>query len=72
MHYTCAEGVVRYDRVVLLRDASNGAEIEFPDTIDESIPEGGWLNKIVLRNFEHLIGYTTTSAEFVDACKALP
>ena len=72
MHYTCAEAVGRNYRVVLLRDASNGAEIEFPDTIDESIPEGGWLNKIVLRNFEHLIGYTTTSAEFVDACEALP
>ena len=72
MHYTCAEAVGRNYRVVLLRDASNGAEIEFPDTIDESIPEGGWLNKVVLRNFEHLIGYTTTSAEFVDACEALP
>ena len=71
MHYTCAEAVGRNYRVVLLRDASNGAEIEFPDTIDDSIPEGGWLNKIVLRNFEHLIGYTTTSAEFVDACEAL-
>ena len=72
LHYTCSEAVGRNYRVVLLRDASNGAEIEFPDTIDESIPEGGWLNKIVLRNFEHLIGYTTTSAEFVDACEALP
>ena len=71
LHYTCSEAVGRNYRVVLLRDASNGAEIEFPDTIDESIPEGGWLNKIVLRNFEHLIGYTTTSAEFVDACEAL-
>ena len=68
MHYTCAEAVGRNYRVVLLRDASNGAEIEFPDTIDESMPEGGWLNKIVLRNFEHLIGYTTTSQEFVTAC----
>ncbi len=71
MHYTCAEAVGRNYRVVLLRDASNGAEIEFPDTIDETIPEGGWLNKVVLRNFEHLIGYTTTSAEFVDACEDL-
>ena len=71
LHYTCSEAVGRNYRVVLLRDASNGAEIEFPDTIDESIPEGGWLNKIVLRNFEHLIGYTTTSAEFVEACEAL-
>lgn len=70
MHYTCSEAVGRNYRVILLRDCSNGAEIEFPDTVDESLPEGGWLNKIVLRNFEHLIGYTTTSAEFVEACMA--
>ena len=68
MHYTCSDAVGRNYRVVLLRDCSNGAEIEFPDTVDESLPEGGWLNKIVLRNFEHLIGYTSTSAEFVAAC----
>ena len=68
MHYTCAEAVGRNYRVVLLRDCSNGAEIEFPDTVDDSLPEGGWLNKVVLRNFEHIIGYTTTAAEFIDAC----
>ncbi len=68
MHYTCAEAVGRNYRVVLLRDCSNGAEIEFPDTVDDSLPEGGWLNRIVLRNFEHLIGYTTTAEEFVAAC----
>lgn len=68
LHYTCAEAVGRNYRVVLLRDCSNGVEIEFPDTMDESLPEGGWLNKIVLRNFEHLIGYTTTAQEFITAC----
>jgi nicotinamidase-related amidase len=67
LHYTCAEAVGRNYRVILLRDASNGAEIEFPDTVDDSLEEGGWLNRIVLRNFEHLIGYTTTSDEFVEA-----
>ncbi|MEE2657879.1 MAG: isochorismatase family protein [Candidatus Latescibacterota bacterium] len=68
MHYTCAEAVGRNYRVILLRDCSNGPEIEFPDTVDESLPERGWLNKIVLRNFEHLIGYTSTSQEFQTAC----
>jgi hypothetical protein len=42
-----------------------------PDTLDASLPEGGWINRITLRNFEHLIGYTTTSAEFVEACQAI-
>ena len=70
LHYTCAEAVGRNYRVILLRDASNGAEIEFPDTIDDSLEEGGWLNRIVLRNFEHLIGYTATRDDFVAACAA--
>ncbi len=68
LHYTCAEAVGRNYRVILLRDCSNPpGTIEFPDTLDESLPEGGWINRITLRNFEHLIGYTTTAQEFIDA-----
>lgn len=56
-------------RVILLRDCSNPpGEIEMPDTLDASLPEGGWVNAMMLRQFEHLIGYTTTSKEFVVAC----
>jgi hypothetical protein len=59
-------------RVILLRDCSNPpGEIEFPDTLDASLPEGGWVNRMMLRQFEHLIGFTTTSAEFVASCKQL-
>ena len=69
LHYTCAEAVGRNYRVILLRDCSNPpGEIEMPDTLDETLPEGGWVNRITLRNFEHLIGYTSTSEEFVDSC----
>jgi nicotinamidase-related amidase len=67
LHYTCAEAVGRNYRVILLRDCSNAPEM--PDTEDDHLPEGGWINRITLRNFEHLIGYTTTSAEFVNACE---
>lgn len=71
LHYTCAEAVGRNYRVILLRDCSNkGPEIEMPDTVDAGLPEGGWINRITLRNFEHLIGYTTTAAEFIQACQA--
>ena len=42
-----------------------------PIQMDDSLPEGGWLRKIMLRNFEHVVGYTSTSAEFVQACSAL-
>lgn len=72
LHYTCAEAVGRNYRVILLRDCSNApGTIEMPDTLDPSLPEGGWVNRITLRNFEHLIGYTTTSAEFQHACQTV-
>jgi nicotinamidase-related amidase len=70
LHYTCAEAVGRNYRVILLRDCSNApGELEMPDTRDAALPEGGWVQRIVLRNFEHLIGYTTTRDEFLGACR---
>jgi ureidoacrylate peracid hydrolase len=54
-------------RVIMLRDCTSSAE--YPDTVDESLPEKGWLRKIMLRNFEHVVGYTSTSAEFVKVCE---
>ena len=69
LHYTCAEAVGRNYRVILLRDCSNAAEM--PDTEDKTLPEGGWINRITLRNFEHLIGYTTTSTEFIHALETM-
>ena len=68
LHYTCAEAIGRNYRVILLRDCSNApGEIEMPDTVDENLPQGGWVKEMMLRNFELLIGYTTTAAEFIAA-----
>ncbi len=67
LHYTCAEAVGRNYRVILLRDCSNAPEM--PDTRIEDAPDDGWINRIPLRNFEHLIGYTTLSADFAEACR---
>jgi len=67
LHYTCAEAVGRNYRVILLRDCSNAPEM--PDTLIEGAPDLGWINRITLRNFEHLIGYTTTAREFIQACQ---
>jgi hypothetical protein len=49
----------------MLRDGTFSAE--YADTVDASLPEGGWVRKIMMRNFEHVIGYTSTAAEFA-AC----
>lgn len=68
--YQTLVGAVEHNyRVVMLRDCTFSAE--YPDTVDESLPEKGWLVKIMLRNFEHIVGYTSTSPEFVEACGAL-
>ena len=69
LHYTCAEAVGRNYRVILLRDCSNAPEM--PDTEIPGAPDLGWINRITLRNFEHLIGYTTTSVEFIQACSQI-
>lgn len=69
LYLTCAGAVEHNYRVVLLRDCTYSAE--YPDTVDPALEEGGWLRKIMFRNFEHIIGYTSTSAAFVQACAAI-
>lgn len=70
LYQTVAGAVEHNYRVVMLRDCTHS--LEYPDTVDKSLPEGGWLRKIMLRNFEHVIGYTATAAGFVEACAACP
>ena len=63
LYQTLAGAVEHNYRVILLRDCTFSSE--YPDTVDESLEEGGWLRKIMFRNFEHVIGYTSTSSDFV-------
>jgi nicotinamidase-related amidase len=69
LYFTCAGAVEHNYRVVMLRDCTSSGE--YPDTVDDSIEEGGWLRKVMLRNFEHVVGYTSTSSQFVAACSKL-
>jgi nicotinamidase-related amidase len=69
LYFTCAGAVEHNYRVVMLRDCTHSSE--YPDTVDASLEEGGWVRKIMLRNFEHVVGYTSTSPEFVAACAAV-
>jgi ureidoacrylate peracid hydrolase len=61
------DAVYRNYRVVVLRDCVLAHEQ--PDTEDASLFGGGWINTIMLRQVEHLIGYTSTAAEFIEACR---
>ena len=66
--YQTLNGAVEHNyRVIMLRDCTHSSE--YPDTVDESLPEGGWLRTVMLRNFEHVVGYTSTAAEFAAACE---
>ena len=69
LYQTLAGAVEHNYRVVMLRDCTHSAE--YPDTVDPNLPEGGWLRKVMMRNFEHIIGYTSTSSDFVAACESL-
>ena len=66
LYQTVAGAVEHNYRVIMLRDGTHSGE--YADTVDDSLEEGGWLRKIMFRNFEHVIGYTSTSAEFAEAC----
>lgn len=70
VYQTCLGARHRNYRVVLLRDATcPPGEGEFPDTRDESNPEGGWMRYVFLRQFETVIGYTSTVPEFQTSLK---
>ena len=69
LYQTMAGAVEHNYRVIMLRDCTHSSE--YPDTVDESLPEGGWLRTVMLRNFEHIIGYTSTAAEFANSCQRL-
>lgn len=69
LYQTCVGAVEHNYRVVMLRDCTYSGE--YPDTVDATNPEGGWLRFVMLRNFETIIGYTSTSPEFVEACQAI-
>lgn len=68
--YHTAVGAYEHNyRVIVLRDGvcPPGTK-EYPDTIDPSNPEGGWMRYVTLRLIESNIGYTSTAADFIDAC----
>lgn len=65
LFHTCIGARHNNYRVIMLRDCTN--TLEFPDTVDSSNPEGGWLRFVFIRMYETDIGYTSTSIELVRA-----
>jgi ureidoacrylate peracid hydrolase len=64
LHGTVLDALYRNYRVVVLRDCVGTGE--FPET-----REGGWANWFAIRFIESNIGYTSTAAEFLQACESI-
>jgi ureidoacrylate peracid hydrolase len=61
---TVTDAMYRNFRIVVLRDCTKTSE--FPDT-----KKGGYANLLAIRFIETNVGYTTTSKDFIKACKAV-
>jgi nicotinamidase-related amidase len=59
---TVTEAMYRNYRVVVLRDATHTTE--YPETEAE-----GWANFLAIRFIESNVGYTATTADFIEACE---
>jgi ureidoacrylate peracid hydrolase len=62
---TVIGAMYRNYRVVVLRDCTLAAEFE--DTVD-----GLDMTRMAIRYYEAMVGFTSTSAQFADACRAVP
>ncbi len=60
LKYTAVDAMVRNYRLVVLRDCIRTSE--YPET-----EAGGWANFMAVRHIETVLGYTSTSEEFISA-----
>ena len=68
LYHTCLGARQLNYRVILLCDCTTPpGSGEFPDTRDNTNPEGGWMRFVFLRQFETTIGYSSTSEAFIQA-----
>jgi nicotinamidase-related amidase len=63
LHATIMDALYRNYRVIALRDAIGSHE--YPET-----QEGRWVNWLAVRFIESNVGYTSTTQEFIAACKS--
>ena len=69
LFYTLVGAFEREYRVILLRDGTDPpGSNEFPDTIDSTLADGGWVRLVVTRLIEDHLGYSSTCEELIRAC----
>ncbi len=72
LFYTMVGAFEHNYRVIFLRDGTHPqGENEFADTLDDSLPEKGWVRLVLTRLIEDHLGYSSTCQELSDAIKHL-
>jgi hypothetical protein len=72
LFYTAVGAFERNYRAILLRDGTDPpGSNEFADTVDASLPGGGWVRTILTRFLEDHLGYSSTCAELIAACRSV-
>ncbi|HEX6384201.1 MAG TPA: isochorismatase family protein [Anaerolineae bacterium] len=71
LFYTLVGAFERNYRVIFLRDGTDPpGSNEFPDTVDHSLPEKGWVWLVLTRLIEDHLGYSSTCRELIAACNS--
>ncbi|MBV7330831.1 isochorismatase family protein [Chloroflexi bacterium TSY] len=72
LFYTLVGAFEHNYRVVFLRDGTHlPGENEFRDTLDDLLPEKGWVRLVLTRLIEDHLGYSSTCTELQAACAKL-
>lgn len=72
LFYTLVGAFEHNYRVVFLRDGTHPlGENEFPDTRNKALEEKGWVRLVLTRLIEDQLGYSSTCAELIQACRAI-
>ena len=68
LFYTIVGAFEHNYRVIFLRDGTHPlGENEFSDTVDENLPEKGWVRLVLTRLIEDHLGYSSTCQELNEA-----
>ena len=69
LFYTLVGAFEHNYRAIFLRDGTHPfGENEFPDTVNSTLEEKGWVRLVLTRLIEDHIGYSSTCAELAAAC----
>jgi nicotinamidase-related amidase len=70
LFYTLVGAAEHNYRVIFLRDGTHlPGENEYHDTVNEDLPEKGWVRLVLTRLIEDHLGYSSTCAKLIRACQ---